>query len=72
MSSAKISSGLQYAIDAVGTKAELARRLHIKPQSLGRWRQIPAERIVQVEAITGVPREQLRPDLYRRGDKPGR
>jgi len=28
------------------------------------WRRIPAERVLAVEALTGVPRTALRPDLY--------
>ena len=27
-------------------------------------RRVPAERAVQIERITGIPREQLRPDLF--------
>ena len=47
--------------------AELARRLNISRGSVYKWKwqgKIPAERVVQVEAITGSKREDLRPDLY--------
>ena len=46
--------------------SELARRLKIKPQAVAAWRDIPAHHIVAVEKATGVDRERLRPDLYRR------
>lgn len=47
--------------------AELARQLNISRGSVYKWKwadKIPAERVVQVEAITGIKREVLRPDLY--------
>ena len=49
--------------------AELARQLNISRGSVYKWKwadKIPAERVVQVEAITGIKREVLRPDLYSR------
>lgn len=27
-------------------------------------RKIPADRIVEIERLTGIPRQRLRPDLY--------
>lgn len=50
---------------AAGASVNLARRLKISPQAVHSWRRIPAERVVAVERITGIPREELRPDLYR-------
>lgn len=47
--------------------AELARQLNISRGSVYKWKwadKIPAERVVAVEAITGIKREELRPDLY--------
>lgn len=69
----KRDAGLQKAIDAIGSQAELARRLRIKAQSVTKWPRVPAERVLQVEAITGVSKHDLRPDLYPRpGVKPVR
>jgi DNA-binding transcriptional regulator YdaS (Cro superfamily) len=28
------------------------------------WNDIPVEHVIKVERITGIPREQLRPDIY--------
>jgi DNA-binding transcriptional regulator YdaS (Cro superfamily) len=57
--------GLQIAIKAAGSMRGLARLLEIAPQSIVRWKNgIPAERVVEVERVTGVPRSVLRPDLY--------
>src|SRR5947199_8422801 len=57
-------SGLSAAIQAVGGVSELARRLGISQPSVSNWDKIPAERVLAVEAATGVERMRLRPDLY--------
>lgn len=58
--------GLKLAIEAAGGERALARALGIARQTLAVWKRIPAERLIQVEAVTKVPREKLRPDLYRK------
>ena len=61
--------GLSAAIEAVGGVSELARRVGISQPSVSNWDKIPAERVLAVESVTGVPRARLRPDLYR--EQPG-
>jgi TorA maturation chaperone TorD len=56
--------GLEEAIRAAGGVSELARRLGISQPSVSNWDRIPAERVLSVEAATGVARRVLRPDLY--------
>lgn len=56
--------GLQEAIRAVGGVTELARRLGISQPSVSNWARVPAERVLTIEALTGVGRAILRPDLY--------
>ncbi|MEI7805701.1 MAG: Cro/CI family transcriptional regulator [Hyphomicrobiales bacterium] len=56
--------GLNEAIHAVGGVTELARRVGISQPSVSNWDKIPADRVLAVEAATGVPRMRLRPDLY--------
>src|SRR5215211_4803958 len=56
--------GLEDAIRAAGGIGALARRLGISQPSVSNWQRVPAERVVAVEALTGVPRASLRPDLY--------
>ena len=56
--------GLQEAIRAAGGVSELARRIGIAQPSVSNWRRVPAERVLTVEAITGIERTILRPDLY--------
>lgn len=56
--------GLSEAIRAAGGVSELARQIGISQPSVSNWIRIPAERVVSVEAVTGVDRTVLRPDLY--------
>jgi TorA maturation chaperone TorD len=56
--------GLDRAIRAVGGVTELARRIGISQPSVSNWQRVPAERVLSVEAATGVARAILRPDLY--------
>jgi len=44
--------------------SELARRIGISQPSVSNWDRIPAERVLSVEAATGVARTVLRPDLF--------
>jgi DNA-binding transcriptional regulator YdaS (Cro superfamily) len=62
--SREIDEGLRMAIKAVGSQKELAWRLGMAAASLAEWHRVPSHRIRQVEAVTGIRREQLRPDLY--------
>jgi TorA maturation chaperone TorD len=56
--------GLSEAIRAAGGVSELARRLGISQPSVSNWSRVPAERVLDVETVTGVERVVLRPDLY--------
>lgn len=62
--------GLDRAIDVAGGVAQLARKIGISQPSVSNWIRVPAQRVVAVEAATGVPRAQLRPDLYNRPGSP--
>jgi TorA maturation chaperone TorD len=57
-------TGLLQAIEAVGGVGALARLLGIAQPSVSNWQRVPAERVLSVETLTGVPRGVLRPDLY--------
>ena len=56
--------GLSEAIRAAGGVGQLARQIGISQPSVSNWIRVPAERVVSVEAVTGVDRAVLRPDLY--------
>ncbi|MGC2413853.1 MAG: Cro/CI family transcriptional regulator, partial [Stellaceae bacterium] len=61
--------GLREAIRAAGGVTELARRIGVSQPSISNWSRIPAERVLAVEAATGVARAILRPDLYAAGQR---
>jgi hypothetical protein len=60
-----VDDGLKAAIDAAGGMRALARLLGITFQAIQQWKKVPAERLLEIERVTGVARERLRPDLYR-------
>jgi DNA-binding transcriptional regulator YdaS (Cro superfamily) len=55
---------LQRAIAHAGGQRALGRALGITAQSLRKWHKAPAERVLDIERITGISRELLRPDIY--------
>jgi len=57
-------AGLSEAIRAAGGVGQLARQIGISQPSVSNWIHVPAERVISVEAVTGVDRAVLRPDLY--------
>lgn len=50
------------------SRAKLADLLTIRRQSLYGWQRVPPDWVLTVEAITGISRHELRPDLYPRED----
>lgn len=47
-----------------GMMTQLAAELGIHRSAVMMWKKIPAERVPDVERITGIPRHLLRPDLH--------
>jgi TorA maturation chaperone TorD len=56
--------GLDKAIAAVGGMRALARALGISQPAISGWKRVPSDRVAAVETATGVPRAELRPDLF--------
>jgi DNA-binding transcriptional regulator YdaS (Cro superfamily) len=58
---------VEIAIQVAKGVRPLARLIGIAAPSVWEWRQrgrVPAERVLQLEAVTGLSRHVLRPDLY--------
>ncbi len=47
-----------------GMAARVARGLGVSQAAVSKWPEVPAERVLTVARITGIPRGELRPDLY--------
>ena len=60
-----MTNPIELAISKAGGMRPLGRALGIAYQTIQRWKRIPAERVIAIEQVTGIPRERLRPDLYR-------
>ena len=52
-----------------GRRIALARALKVTPGAITNWKRVPAERVLEVERLTGVSRHDLRADLYPRERK---
>lgn len=46
-----------------GRVTELASALGITHSAVLQWRHVPADKVLEVERVTGIPRHELRPDL---------
>ena len=55
------------AAKAAGGQSALARLLKVTPQAVQKMcasGRVPAERVLEIEKVTGVSRHELRPDIY--------
>jgi DNA-binding transcriptional regulator YdaS (Cro superfamily) len=52
------------ARDIAGGASAIARILHITPQAVSQWKEVPPIWVLKVEAATGVSRHELRADVF--------
>lgn len=55
---------LEYLNAERGRRLELATALEIAPSAISQWREVPINRVIAIEALTGIPRKELRPDVF--------
>ena len=55
---------VQKGAEIAGGLGRLATQLGITHQAFYSWRRVPAERVIDFERVTGIPRHEIRPDLY--------
>lgn len=66
----RLRDGLNAAIAALNDKngrggaAKIVEELGISHAAISQWTQVPAKHVLAVEALTGVSRHDLRPDVY--------
>jgi DNA-binding transcriptional regulator YdaS (Cro superfamily) len=67
---------LTLAVENAGGQSALARKVGLRQQAIWHWinvsKRVPAERVLAVEAASGVPRHELRPDIYPPEDSRGK
>ena len=63
------NEALKRAIKAIGSAGEFAAHLGITAQAISQWDQVPPLRVLEVERISGVSRQELRPDIYPASDQ---
>ncbi|MBY0250173.1 MAG: helix-turn-helix domain-containing protein [Methylobacterium organophilum] len=57
-------TALEKAIEAAGGTKALSRKIGISSQAISQWQECPPLRVLEVEKASGVPRHELRPDIY--------
>jgi DNA-binding transcriptional regulator YdaS (Cro superfamily) len=64
-----LEEALDQAIRDRGGYAKVGQLLGVTRQTVYRWvwNRVPAERVAEVEYVTGIPRERLRPDIFHTG-----
>lgn len=51
-------------IDKAGGPAAVAKLFDIRSQAVSQWDVIPPNRVLTLEAATGISRHEMRPDIY--------
>jgi DNA-binding transcriptional regulator YdaS (Cro superfamily) len=60
-----MTDALAKAIENSGGPAALARAIGgLTSQAVSQWKKCPADRVLDVERLTGVSRHDLRPDIF--------
>lgn len=54
----------KYFEEGRGRRVALAEGLGVTPGAVSQWDRVPAERVLDVERLTGIPRKMLRPDIF--------
>jgi hypothetical protein len=62
---------IRIAASRVGGVPELASRIGVTRQAIYQWREVPASRVGAIAEASGLPRADLRPDLYGFGNGGG-
>lgn len=67
-----MQTSIEIAVEKLGGVTKAAATLGVKnPSVVANWRsrgRVPPERVLEIEALTGVSRHDLRPDVF--GPKP--
>lgn len=67
----RILNGMDLLRAVPGFSRDLAVALGITRGAVAKWKRVPAERVLAVEAYSGISRHLLRPDIYPRSPSAG-
>jgi len=71
-SSIKLRSIMTISIKEIAAKVggvvSLSTQLGLSRGAVSQWEKVPLDRVAAVSKLTGIPREDLRPDIF--GDYP--
>jgi len=59
-----MNEALIKAIDIIGGPAVTARQFNISVQAVSKWKKAPANRVIEIEKMSGISRHDLRPDIF--------
>lgn len=61
-----MKTGKDAVRERIKSWSQLARDIGVQRSAVSNWKRVPAERLGQVAALTGLPHEVIRPDLFER------
>lgn len=66
MSKFDYKAAVARASEVLGGQEQLGAQFNISQAAVSQWGKIPVERVLDIERLTGIPRHELRPDIYPR------
>ena len=48
-----------------GRRAALAKAIGINPGAISQWDRVPTDKLDKVAEFTGIPKNKLRPDIFK-------
>lgn len=57
-------SALVRVLEAAGGPSRVAEFLGVVPSAVTQWTRVPSRHIHRLEALTGIPAREIRPDLW--------
>lgn len=55
-----------------GRLSRLAEFMDITPGAVAQWTEVPAERMGDIASFTGIPMQELRPDIFAKAERPSK
>ena len=51
-------------VKAAGGAVAVAKAFRISPEAVYLWNEVPVLRVLVLERLSGIPRHEIRPDIY--------